>query len=52
MKKKFKVINKTESNKYFITTKRRLDAFIYDAVILNYRAGLDVGCKLRVVGSW
>lgn len=31
---------------------QKLDAFLYDAVILNYRAGLDVGCKLRVVGSW
>ncbi len=31
---------------------RKLDAFLYDAVILSYRTGLDVGCKLRVVGSW
>lgn len=31
---------------------QKLDAFLYDAVILNYRAGMDVGCKLRVVGSW
>lgn len=31
---------------------RKLDAFLYDAIILEYRAGLDVDCKLRVVGSW
>ncbi len=31
---------------------RELDAFLYDAVILDYRAGQDDGCKLRVVGSW
>ncbi len=29
-----------------------MDAFLYDAVILDYRAGQDDGCKLRVVGSW
>lgn len=31
---------------------RKLDAFLYDAVILDYRSGQDDGCKLRVVGSW
>ena len=25
---------------------------MYDAVILDYRAGRDDGCKLKVVGSW
>lgn len=25
---------------------------MYDAVILDYRAGQDDGCKLRLVGSW
>ena len=32
--------------------KSELDAFLYDAFILDYRAGQDNGCKLRVVGSW
>lgn len=31
---------------------RELEAFLYDAVILDYRAGQDDGCRLRVVGSW
>ena len=35
-----------------LVKKRKLDAFLYDAVILDYRAGQDDGCKLRVVGSW
>ena len=43
--------NKKKLNE-IIKLNRELDAFLYDAVILNYRAGLDVGCKLRVVGSW
>ncbi len=29
-----------------------LDAFLYDAVILDYRSGQDDGCKLRTVGTW
>lgn len=32
--------------------KMELEAFLYDAVILDYRAGQDDGCRLRVVGSW
>ncbi|RNA20684.1 glutamate receptor NMDA 2B isoform X5, partial [Brachionus plicatilis] len=35
-----------------LVKRRKLDAFLYDAVILDYRAGQDDGCKLRVVGSW
>ncbi|XP_033894498.1 glutamate receptor ionotropic, NMDA 2C [Acipenser ruthenus] len=29
----------------------RLDAFIYDAAVLNYMAGKDEGCKLVTIGS-
>ncbi|KAJ8263972.1 hypothetical protein GJAV_G00143660 [Gymnothorax javanicus] len=29
----------------------KLDAFIYDAAVLNYRAGRDEGCKLVTIGS-
>uniref|UniRef100_A0ACB8FJX7 Glutamate receptor ionotropic, NMDA 2A n=1 Tax=Sphaerodactylus townsendi TaxID=933632 RepID=A0ACB8FJX7_9SAUR len=31
--------------------KRKLDAFIYDAAVLNYKAGRDEGCKLVTIGS-
>lgn len=30
---------------------RKLDAFIYDAAVLNYKAGRDEGCKLVTIGS-
>ena len=30
---------------------RKLDAFIYDAAVLNYMAGKDEGCKLVTIGS-
>lgn len=30
---------------------RKLDAFIYDAAVLNYMAGRDEGCKLVTIGS-
>ncbi len=29
-----------------------LDAFLYDAVVLDYLSGQDNGCELRVVGNW
>lgn len=29
----------------------KLDAFIYDAAVLNYMAGRDEGCKLVTIGS-
>ena len=31
--------------------RRKLDAFIYDAAVLNYMAGKDEGCKLVTIGS-
>eukprot|EP00061_Rhincodon_typus_P018338 g47470.t1 len=30
---------------------QKLDAFIYDAAVLNYMAGRDEGCKLVTIGS-
>lgn len=35
----------------FIYIARKLDAFIYDAAVLNYMAGKDEGCKLVTIGS-
>lgn len=35
----------------FIYITRKLDAFIYDAAVLNYMAGKDEGCKLVTIGS-
>ena len=34
-----------------IFARRKLDAFIYDAAVLNYMAGKDEGCKLVTIGS-
>ena len=31
--------------------RRKLDAFIYDAAVLNYMARKDEGCKLVTIGS-
>lgn len=36
---------------YFLNPSRKLDAFIYDAAVLNYMAGKDEGCKLVTIGS-
>lgn len=36
---------------FFINHARKLDAFIYDAAVLNYMAGKDEGCKLVTIGS-
>lgn len=35
----------------FFVLCRKLDAFIYDAAVLNYMAGRDEGCKLVTIGS-
>jgi glutamate receptor ionotropic, NMDA 2B len=29
-----------------------LDAFVYDAVVLDYQAGKDPNCELMTVGKW
>lgn len=34
-----------------VTMCSKLDAFIYDAAVLNYMAGRDEGCKLVTIGS-
>lgn len=39
------------SNTSFFTCCSKLDAFIYDAAVLNYMAGRDEGCKLVTIGS-
>ena len=36
---------------YILHHNRKLDAFIYDAAVLNYMAGKDEGCKLVTIGS-
>lgn len=36
---------------HFCPLCRKLDAFIYDAAVLNYMAGKDEGCKLVTIGS-
>ena len=34
-----------------VVLRSKLDAFIYDAAVLNYMAGRDEGCKLVTIGS-
>ncbi|KAI1719509.1 ligated ion channel l-glutamate- and glycine-binding site domain-containing protein [Ditylenchus destructor] len=50
-----------ERNKYFsdnvsagieAVRNEGLDAFVYDAVVLDYQAGKDVNCELMTVGKW
>lgn len=36
---------------FIIGLHSKLDAFIYDAAVLNYMAGRDDGCKLVTIGS-
>lgn len=36
---------------FFLLLCSKLDAFIYDAAVLNYMAGRDEGCKLVTIGS-
>ena len=36
---------------FFLLLCSKLDAFIYDAAVLNYAAGRDEGCKLVTIGS-
>lgn len=36
---------------FLLINARKLDAFIYDAAVLNYMAGKDEGCKLVTIGS-
>uniref|UniRef100_A0A667I867 Glutamate receptor ionotropic, NMDA 2A n=2 Tax=Lynx canadensis TaxID=61383 RepID=A0A667I867_LYNCA len=41
----------TKFNQKGVEDALKLDAFIYDAAVLNYKAGRDEGCKLVTIGS-
>lgn len=41
----------TSSHCYPVCVCRKLDAFIYDAAVLNYMARKDEGCKVMTIGS-
>ncbi|XP_064639795.1 glutamate receptor ionotropic, NMDA 2B-like isoform X2 [Lineus longissimus] len=48
-----KQYNKSKVDEGILATKRgTIDAFIYDASVLQYKASHDEKCKLRTVGKW